>query len=167
MSSAMNGLFARAVVAFLVLPGVVAFLVPLLFWGPGTATFSNSWGIVPLSVGIAVLLSCVREFYVAGRGTLAPWAPRRGPDSFGLGNRLPVMASGSLRHRGAGGVSPACRGPRGTFGGPNLREYLASVPETCPAMAVGKVFKKRGVASWRHAGEIPASPTSLPQLARR
>jgi len=71
----MNGLFARAVVAFLVLPGVVAFLVPLLFWGPGTAAFSNRWGIVPLSVGIVLLLACVREFYVAGRGTLAPWAP--------------------------------------------------------------------------------------------
>lgn len=71
----MNGLFARAVVAFLVLPGVVAFLVPLLFWGPGTAAFSNRWGIVALSVGIVLLLACVREFYVAGRGTLAPWAP--------------------------------------------------------------------------------------------
>lgn len=71
----MNGLFARAVVAFLVLPGVVAFLVPLLFWGPGTFAFSNWWGFVPLSVGIVLLLACVREFYVAGRGTLAPWAP--------------------------------------------------------------------------------------------
>lgn len=71
----MNGLFARAALAFLVLPGVVAFLVPLLLWGPGTAAFSNRWGIVPLGVGIVLLLACVREFYVAGRGTLAPWAP--------------------------------------------------------------------------------------------
>jgi protein-S-isoprenylcysteine O-methyltransferase Ste14 len=71
----MNGLFARAVVAFLVLPGVVAFLVPLLLWGPGTVAVQNRWGIVPLSVGIVLLLACVREFYLAGRGTLAPWAP--------------------------------------------------------------------------------------------
>lgn len=71
----MNGLFARAALAFLVLPGVVAFLVPLLLWGPGTAAFSNWWGIVPVGVGIALLFACVREFYVAGRGTLAPWAP--------------------------------------------------------------------------------------------
>jgi protein-S-isoprenylcysteine O-methyltransferase Ste14 len=71
----MSGLFARAVAAFLVLPGIVAFLVPLLFWGPGTVAFPNRWGIVPLSAGVVLLLACVREFYVAGRGTLAPWAP--------------------------------------------------------------------------------------------
>lgn len=71
----MNNLFARALVAFLALPGVVAFLVPLLLWGPGAATFSNAWGMVPLSIGVVLLLVCAREFYVAGRGTLAPWAP--------------------------------------------------------------------------------------------
>lgn len=70
----MNGLFARALMAFLVLPGVVAFLVPLLLVGPDTTEFSNGWGWIPLGVGIVVLLVCVREFYVAGRGTLAPWA---------------------------------------------------------------------------------------------
>lgn len=68
-------LFARALTAFLVLPGVVAFLVPLMLVGAGSAPFSNRWGGIPLGVGIVVLLVCVREFYVAGRGTLAPWAP--------------------------------------------------------------------------------------------
>lgn len=71
----MNGLFARALVAFLILPGVVAFLVPILLLGPGTTGLSNRWGVVPLGVGTVLLLACVREFYVAGRGTLAPWAP--------------------------------------------------------------------------------------------
>jgi protein-S-isoprenylcysteine O-methyltransferase Ste14 len=71
----MNGLFERALVAVLVLPGVVAFVVPLLLLGPGTIAFSNRWGVLPLGVGIVFLLACVREFYVAGRGTLAPWAP--------------------------------------------------------------------------------------------
>jgi protein-S-isoprenylcysteine O-methyltransferase Ste14 len=71
----MNSLLVRALIAFLVLPGVVAFLVPLLLLGPDATAFSNKWGLVPLSVGITLLLSCVREFYVAGRGTLAPWAP--------------------------------------------------------------------------------------------
>ena len=71
----MNGLFVRALVAFLVLPGIVAFLVPLLLLKPDTAAFSSWWGVAPLSVGIVLLLACVREFYVAGRGTLAPWAP--------------------------------------------------------------------------------------------
>ena len=30
---------------------------------------------VPLLLGVTLLLSTVREFYVAGRGTLAPWSP--------------------------------------------------------------------------------------------
>jgi hypothetical protein len=29
-------------------------------------------------VGVGLLLWCVRDFYVAGRGSLAPWAPPRG-----------------------------------------------------------------------------------------
>jgi protein-S-isoprenylcysteine O-methyltransferase Ste14 len=72
----MSTLFARAVFAFLALPGVVAFLVPLLFIAPGDRSWlSNRWGVVPLVVGTTLLLACVREFYVAGRGTLAPWSP--------------------------------------------------------------------------------------------
>lgn len=70
----MTNLFARALVAFLALPGVVAFLVPLLL-KPDTTVFSNWWGMIPLGLGTVLLLACVREFYVAGRGTLAPWAP--------------------------------------------------------------------------------------------
>lgn len=71
----MNSLLARALMAFLALPGVVAFLVPLLLARAGSAAFSNPWGLVLLGVGVILLLVCVREFYVAGRGTLAPWAP--------------------------------------------------------------------------------------------
>lgn len=66
-------LFARALFAFLVLPGVVAFLVPVLL-SPEDG-FSQWWGLLPLAGGTTLLLACVREFYVAGRGTLAPWAP--------------------------------------------------------------------------------------------
>lgn len=71
----MSGLFARALVAFLVLPGVVAFVVPLLLVRSGAGAFLNNWGVAPLSSGVVLLFACVREFYVAGRGTLAPWAP--------------------------------------------------------------------------------------------
>ena len=72
----MNGLLIQATIAFLVCPGTVAFLVPLGFLAPGGPdTFVNWLGLVPLGVGILLLLSCVREFYLAGRGTLAPWAP--------------------------------------------------------------------------------------------
>jgi protein-S-isoprenylcysteine O-methyltransferase Ste14 len=73
---AMNALFLRAVLAFLVLPGTVAFLIPLLLIAPeGSRSRVDPLGLVPLGFGIALLLTCVREFYVSGRGTLAPWAP--------------------------------------------------------------------------------------------
>ncbi|MGH7655914.1 MAG: methyltransferase family protein [Gemmatimonadaceae bacterium] len=66
-------LFWRAVAAFLVLPAVVAFLAPWLL-APGGVRFNPV--VIPLAIaGIAMLASCVRDFYVAGRGTLAPWAP--------------------------------------------------------------------------------------------
>ena len=72
----MNSLLGRALVAFLVLPGTVAFLVPLLFLSPGIRNQSFDFlGLIPLVLGTILLLWCVREFYVAGRGTLAPWAP--------------------------------------------------------------------------------------------
>src|SRR5262245_47922417 len=72
----MNGRFARALLAFLALPGTVAFLVPLLLFAPnGVASFVNPLGLVPLTIGVVLLLWCVREFYVVGRGTLAPWSP--------------------------------------------------------------------------------------------
>lgn len=74
----MNRLFLRAVIAFLALPGMVAFAVPLLLIAPSTRRQElEPWGLVPLGLGVIVLLVTVREFYVAGRGTLAPWSPPR------------------------------------------------------------------------------------------
>jgi protein-S-isoprenylcysteine O-methyltransferase Ste14 len=67
-------LFWRALVAFLVLPGVVAFAVPLWWLAPRGSSF-DLLALLPLSVGVVLLLWTVRDFYVAGRGTLAPWAP--------------------------------------------------------------------------------------------
>ncbi|HEU6449936.1 MAG TPA: isoprenylcysteine carboxylmethyltransferase family protein [Gemmatimonadaceae bacterium] len=66
-------LFWRALGAFLALPGIVAFVVPWLL-RPESAAF-HAWGLVPLGIGTVLLLWCVRDFYVAGRGSLAPWAP--------------------------------------------------------------------------------------------
>jgi protein-S-isoprenylcysteine O-methyltransferase Ste14 len=69
-------LFRKAAFALLVLPGIVAFAVPLLLFVPGWRNLSvDALGLIPLAAGIILLLCCVREFYVAGRGTLAPWAP--------------------------------------------------------------------------------------------
>lgn len=68
-----RSLFGRALFAFLTLPGMVAFLIPWLL-RPQPALFHRV-GLVPLGVGTFLLLWCVRDFYVAGRGSLAPWSP--------------------------------------------------------------------------------------------
>lgn len=68
-------LFAQAVFAFVALPGIVAIAIPL-WLAPAGVSF-NAWGFLPLATGFALLLWCVRDFYVAGRGTLAPWTPPR------------------------------------------------------------------------------------------
>jgi len=69
-------MFVRALLAFLALPGVVAFAVPLVWLrsDPHT-TLVHPLGLVPWVLGVAGLLWCVRDFYVRGHGTLAPWSP--------------------------------------------------------------------------------------------
>jgi protein-S-isoprenylcysteine O-methyltransferase Ste14 len=69
-------MFLRALLAFLALPGIVAFAIP------GYSLISTSrtdlvqpLGLLPLLLGCAGLLWCVRDFYVFGKGTLAPWSP--------------------------------------------------------------------------------------------
>ena len=72
-------LLLRALAAFLALPGIVAFLVPLLIAAPAIRArvpFRLS-ALVPLLAGVALLLWCVRLFLVQGKGTLAPWDPPR------------------------------------------------------------------------------------------
>jgi protein-S-isoprenylcysteine O-methyltransferase Ste14 len=55
---------------------MVAFAVPLLWLAPRALDRSfDALGLVPLTLGVFLLLWTVRDFYVAGRGTLAPWAP--------------------------------------------------------------------------------------------
>ncbi len=66
-------LFWRALAAFLLLPGVVALLAPWLLRPRGVRPHPAGLGV--LAAGAALLLWCVRDFYAAGRGTLAPWAP--------------------------------------------------------------------------------------------
>lgn len=69
-------MLGRALIAFLLLPGVVAGLVPALIF-----TF-DPWRVpgflvgYPLTgTGVYLLIWCVRDFYVSGKGTLAPWSP--------------------------------------------------------------------------------------------
>ncbi|MFZ2657509.1 MAG: isoprenylcysteine carboxylmethyltransferase family protein [Victivallales bacterium] len=70
-------MFLRALAAFLILPGVVAGIIPLLL------AYSDLWrghaviipGGIIMGLGFFLLLWCVRDFYVSGKGTLAPWDP--------------------------------------------------------------------------------------------
>lgn len=69
-------MFIRALLAFFVLPGLFAGIVP-----PVVAAVdpwrSEGWtaGGVILGTGSLVLLWCVRDFYAFGKGTLGPWEP--------------------------------------------------------------------------------------------
>ena len=66
----------RALFAFLVLPGIVAFAVPLALVAGKLNTFSpRPPGLLSFFAGVIVLVWCTVVFYVSGRGTLAPWSP--------------------------------------------------------------------------------------------
>ena len=68
-------LFWRALLSFLLLPGLVAFVVPAWIAWPLAGRVPHLVGVPLFVAGAAFLLWCVREFYVAGKGTLAPWDP--------------------------------------------------------------------------------------------
>jgi protein-S-isoprenylcysteine O-methyltransferase Ste14 len=69
-------MFLRALLAFLVMPFMVAFVVPVLWIGlEHLSAPVQALGFLPLILGTVVLLICVGQFYVTGKGTLAPWSP--------------------------------------------------------------------------------------------
>lgn len=75
----------RALAAFLLLPGLVAFAAPLILAWPRVRSGPFHFiSLVLLIPGIALLLWCVRDFFVTGKGTLAPWDPPRLLVSSGL-----------------------------------------------------------------------------------
>jgi protein-S-isoprenylcysteine O-methyltransferase Ste14 len=52
------------------------FIIPgALLWYTGRTQLDQPLGLIVLVVGVVGLLWCVRDFYVSGKGTLAPWAP--------------------------------------------------------------------------------------------
>lgn len=68
----------RAIAAFVALPGIVAFVLPIFIGiSTGLPVQQLAFAAVPFCLGLFLLLLCVREFYIAGRGTLAPWDPPR------------------------------------------------------------------------------------------
>ncbi|MCG3189353.1 MAG: hypothetical protein LKCHEGNO_01713 [Burkholderiaceae bacterium] len=69
-------MFWRALLAFIAMPGMVAFAIPAVWlWWSGALHLQQPWGLLPLAAGAVGLLWCVRDFYVQGKGTLAPWSP--------------------------------------------------------------------------------------------
>lgn len=66
----------KALVAFLILPGFFAGILPWLLslvdpWRGNSFGF----GIAVMVCGFFIVLWCVRDFYISGKGTLAPWSP--------------------------------------------------------------------------------------------
>jgi protein-S-isoprenylcysteine O-methyltransferase Ste14 len=69
-------MFIRALTAFLVLPGIVAGLIPwILFYSDPWRRESFTLGLLVMAGGLFILLWCIRDFYITGKGTLAPWSP--------------------------------------------------------------------------------------------
>ncbi|HKA40113.1 MAG TPA: isoprenylcysteine carboxylmethyltransferase family protein [Burkholderiales bacterium] len=69
-------MLARALIAFLMLPGVFGAVVPWVLVS-GDPWRGEGWlaGAGLMGPGLLGLMWCVRDFYVSGRGTLAPWDP--------------------------------------------------------------------------------------------
>jgi protein-S-isoprenylcysteine O-methyltransferase Ste14 len=83
----------RSLLAFIALPGLVAYAVPALLaaWLPRSSGIAPA-GLVPFVIGTTALLWCTVAFHRRGRGTLAPWAPPRHLVTSGLyaGSRNPM-----------------------------------------------------------------------------
>ena len=75
--SSFSWLFPRALFAFVALPGTVAGVIPaMIVYGKSSRHGGSGMaGFGLLGVGLLLLLWCVRDFYVRGKGTLAPWQP--------------------------------------------------------------------------------------------
>ena len=73
----------RSIFFAFLLPGTVTVLVPYLIVsrgrpvGIGQQSLWHYFSLLPISVGAGLLLWCIRDFGVVGRGTLAPVDPPR------------------------------------------------------------------------------------------
>jgi protein-S-isoprenylcysteine O-methyltransferase Ste14 len=69
-------MFWRALFAFIAMPGMVAFAIPAIWqWQAKRLLPEQPLALAVLAAGTVGLLWCVRDFYVQGKGTLAPWSP--------------------------------------------------------------------------------------------
>jgi protein-S-isoprenylcysteine O-methyltransferase Ste14 len=66
----------RAIFAFLMLPVIVTGIIPFILYQYDPYKSDGSlYGLIFLALGLNLLLWCVKDFYIAGKGTLAPWDP--------------------------------------------------------------------------------------------
>ncbi len=66
----------RAMFAFLMLPVIVTGIIPYILYQHDPFKIDGClYGLIPLGFGTSILLICVKDFYVSGKGTLAPWDP--------------------------------------------------------------------------------------------
>jgi protein-S-isoprenylcysteine O-methyltransferase Ste14 len=66
----------QALFTLIAMPGMVAFAIPAVWlWQSEGLHLQHPWGVAVLVSGTGGLLWCVRDFYVQGKGTLAPWSP--------------------------------------------------------------------------------------------
>jgi protein-S-isoprenylcysteine O-methyltransferase Ste14 len=68
----------------LALPGVVAYLVPFVWARTNGLVPHWPFALTLVAIGSVILLWCVRDFYLSGKGTLAPWSPPRELVTVGL-----------------------------------------------------------------------------------
>jgi protein-S-isoprenylcysteine O-methyltransferase Ste14 len=70
-------LVLKSVLFALLIPGTVTVLIPLLLVSRGITTVFSHWGplqsaaLLPMAIGAAILVVCIRDLTVLGRGTLA------------------------------------------------------------------------------------------------
>ncbi len=78
-------LFFRALLAFLALPVFFCIVLPpiLAHFDPRNAGGWN-FGFIVIACGLAIVILCARDFYIAGKGTLAPWDPPKRLVAVGL-----------------------------------------------------------------------------------
>ena len=136
--------------ALVALPGVVAFLVPWLLRPAGA--HARPLGLVPLALGAGLLLWCVRDFHVAGRGTLAPWAP---PER--LVTRGPYRISRNPMYLA---VLLVLLGWAATFGGRALWPYAGAV---AIAFHLRVVLGEEPWLARRHGAEWDAYRARVPR----
>ena len=78
-------MLSRAILAFVAMPGIVSIVIPLILvrsYDRPVVLYPS--GLPVLGAGLVALLWCVRDFLVAGKGTLAPWDPPRRLVTIGL-----------------------------------------------------------------------------------